>query len=163
MKVSDWIQFASLLGLVLALFFNYLQSRHISRQTEHQAATTKQATLQGLLAFQNGMAEAIFHDPELAAWHLGAKGIVVSSDLEARKIAFIFLRLNAHEGFFLSHRRGELDEQFWIGWKQTIAADFTVEEYRRTWTVARNYYAPAFARFIEELVRPDLKAAPAEA
>jgi hypothetical protein len=153
-KIPDWIQLASLVGLVLALFLNWLQFRHIARQTEHQAASTRQATLQGLLSFQNGLSEAVFRDSELAAWHLSAKGFTISSDEEAKRIAFVFLRLNAHEGFFLSHRRGELDEQFWIGWERTIEADFTVEEYRRTWIIARNYYAPDFVDFIDLLIPP---------
>lgn len=94
----------------------------------------------------------IQNDPVTFRWHIETRGFKVRDDSEARRIAFILLRLNVHEAKYLDHLEGAVGKQHWAAWESVVRLDFGITAYRNCWKTARALYAPAFVAFVDELL-----------
>jgi hypothetical protein len=159
MTFDDAIQIATLASVAIALILSLLQNRQILRQTRELAKQSSmlvetieyssyQATVAGDVSLSNLAAES----PELLRWHPAARGYSVGSNAANRKVLFAIVRLNAHEGNFLAHDTGRLNDDIWIPWSRVLETDMTIAEYRAVWPNARNFFAASFVSYVDSVI-----------
>jgi hypothetical protein len=153
MRVVDWVQVLSLLVVSIALVMSYLQVRHMARQSGIGSSSLRRTSYHALMASQGELAALFLRDdPVLVQWHLETRGFRVGDATEAKRIAFILLRLNMHEGTLLGHRDGVVSVEHWAAWENVIELDLADPAYRNCWPVARKLYARPFVEYVDAVI-----------
>jgi hypothetical protein len=162
-RLSDLLQVVSLAAVVVALLFNYSQTREAanqakeaSRQVILSTSALKRGAYQELTGYGANFNIVLFNSgPDLLSWFLASRGIPASpqSHEENLRHMFMFVRMDVHESVFMSRTEQLLEDDVWEGWKNVIEADVATPEFRTVWTVAERFYAVRFAAFVNSLIR----------
>jgi hypothetical protein len=160
-RLPDLLQVVSLAAVVVALLFNYGQTREAanqakeaSRQVVLSTSALKRGAYQELTGYAANFNSVLFTSgPDLLSWFLSSRGIPVSAHEENLRHMFIFVRMDVHESVFMSRMEQLLEDDVWVGWKNVIEADVATPEFRTVWTVAEKFYAVRFATFVNSLIR----------
>lgn len=163
MRLSDLLQVVSLAAVVVALLFNYNQTREAanqakeaSRQVILSTSALKRAAYQELTGYGASFNSVLFDSgPDLLSWFLSSRGVPASSQRHEENLRqmFMFVRMDVHESVFMSHMDQLLADDVWDGWKNVIGADVATPEFRTVWTVVEKFYAARFAAFVNSLIR----------
>ena len=161
MRLSDLLQVVSLAAVVVALLFNYGQTREAanqakeaSRQVIVSTSALKRGAYQELTGYAATFNSVLFNSgPDLLAWFLSSRGIPTSSHEQNLRHMYIFVRMDVHESVFMSRMEQLLEDDVWVGWKKVIEADAATPEFRTVWSVAEKFYAVRFATFVNTLIR----------
>jgi hypothetical protein len=163
MRFADWFQVLSLLVVSIALVLSYLQVRHVAQQSRIGSSSLQRTSYHALMAGQGELAALFLRDsPVLTRWHIETRGFKVGDAEEAKRIAFILLRLNMHEGTLLGHRAGVVSVEHWTAWENVIRLDLADPFYRRCWPVARTLYAQPFVEYVDAVIARQPSPGPAE-
>ncbi|GAA3925065.1 hypothetical protein [Actinoplanes auranticolor] len=153
MRFTDWIQALSLLVVSIALVLSSLQVRHMARQSRTASSSLRRSSYHALMAGQGELAALFLRDdPVLAQWHIRSRGFKVRDAAEAKRVAFVLLRLNMHEGTLLGHRDGVVSLEHWTAWENVIKLDLADQVYRDCWPVARTLYTRTFVEYVDRVI-----------
>jgi hypothetical protein len=158
--MSDLLQIVSLAAVVVALLFNYNQTREAanqakeaSRQVIVSTSALKRGAYQELTGYGANFNSVLFTSgPDLVSWFLSSRGIPVSSHEQNLRHMFMFVRMDVHESVFMSRAEQLLADDVWAAWKNVLEADAKTPEFRTVWTVAEKFYAERFAAFVNALI-----------
>jgi hypothetical protein len=148
MDLSNGVQIASGAAVALALLFNASQAREGARQTKSLRASLRQGTYLALV-HARGLYEVLLDRPDLLRAHLSSRGLPVTSTRANRRRLYALMKLDIHEGSFLSHRDGLLDAQLWEALCRAMMNDFRSPEIKRVWPKVSGFYAPEFGEFAD--------------
>lgn len=161
MRVGEWIQTLSLLGVVVALILGTLQLREVGRQSTALRDTLRQTAYEAMSMNHNEYRIAYLKDdPEMLRWHLESRGYPVSDVLGNKKTLYLLAKLDTHERSTLYNLDGLLPHDVWQGWLSVIKRDIDLPEFRLIWPNAKQFFAPTFVALIDELLA-ELPQAPA--
>jgi low affinity Fe/Cu permease len=166
MGFDNLIQVATLTTVAIALIISLSQNRQLIRQTREMArqtgeiarqtritvATIELSSYQSMIAGDGTLAQLAIGSAEMIRWHLAACGYPVGSDFSNKRALFAIMRLNAHEGNFLAHLAGNLNDDIWIPWSRVLKRDLAIPEYRAIWPNARSFFATSFVDYVDSVM-----------
>ena len=160
MQPIDLLQLISLIAVVITLLVTLVQTRQVARQTRELAYQTK--SLQGSLeqsiyqsvnsAHDEYRTMLMKDDRRMLSWYLSSRGYSISSLQENKRTLYVIIKLETHEGLYLSYMDGVLRLSVWEAWQEVLKADLKMPHFRSTWPAARQFYAKPFADFVDELM-----------
>jgi hypothetical protein len=146
--LSGCVQFLSVLGVIGALLVSFWQARQGARQTESLQKSVRQETYLALV-HARGFYEVLLNRPDLLRAHLSSRGLRVTSTRANRRRLYALMKLDIHEGSYLSQQDGLLDERLWQALCRAMVNDFRSPEIRKVWPKVKSFYAAEFRRFAE--------------
>ncbi|MEV6305290.1 hypothetical protein AB0M02_38160 [Actinoplanes sp. NPDC051861] len=153
MRLADILQILTFLAVLAALVLSYLQVRHVSRQSRIAATALERGAYHALVSNQREVTAVLLRDdPEMLCWHVEGRGFRVRDEAEAKRALYVLMRLNTHEGMFLSWRSGVAGDERWAAWRNVIAGDLAMPGFKGYWAECRLLYTASFARFIDEMI-----------
>jgi hypothetical protein len=153
MELSDWLQAASLIGVVVALMLSIRQLREMSVQTRSMTRTLEQTVYQQQLRAHADYRSLFFKDdPQLLAWHLRTRGYPVRDPEGNRRTLYVLIKLDEHEENYLSYSGGFLPGDVWTAWLEVLKADFRVRDFKEVWVNGKRFYATSFVDFIDNSI-----------
>jgi hypothetical protein len=92
-------------------------------------------------------------DRRMLRWYLSARGYRTSTHENNKRTLYVIIKLETHEGLYLSHMDGILRQSIWEAWLEVLKADLRIPEFRSTWPAAKRFYAKPFADFVDGLMQ----------
>jgi hypothetical protein len=142
----DILQIFSTLGVLITIFFVVWQTRglrKVARQKTYLA-----------MVHAHGLYELLVSQPDLLRAHLAARGLRASTPRANRRRLYALMKLDIHEGSYLSHQHKLLDGRLWPALQRAMINDFQSPEVRKVWPHVRRFYAADFGEFAEEHLTP---------
>jgi hypothetical protein len=159
-QLIDLLQLISLIAVVVTLLATLAQTRQVARQTRELSHQTR--SLQGSLeqsiyqsvnsAHDEYRTALMKDDRHMLRWYLSTRGYAVSSHQENKRTLYVIIKLETHEGIYLSHIDGTLRQSVWEAWLEVLRVDLEMPHFRSTWPAAKRFYAKPFAEFVDELM-----------
>ena len=150
MKISDWLQFASLLVVAVALLLTIRQIHEMSVQNHSMLKSLEQNSYKRLIQTNTTQRTAYLKDDaELLSWHLRTRGYATGKHDQNKRTLWLLVRLDVHEENYLEYLRGMLQESVWLPWVEVMRADFAVAEFPRVWANARRFFSDQFVRLVD--------------
>ena len=163
MRLIDLLQLISLIAVVVTLLVTLAQTRQVARQTRELSYQTK--SLQGSLeqsiyqsvnsAHDEYRTMLMKDDRRMLSWYLSTRGYATSGHQANKRTLYVIIKLETHEGLYLSYADGILRQSVWEAWEEVLKADLKIPHFRSTWPAAKRFYAKPFADFVDELMLKD--------
>ena len=160
MRLIDLLQLISLVAVVITLLATLAQTRQVARQTGELSRQTK--SLQGSLeqsiyqsvnsAHDEYRTVLMKDDRRMLSWYLSTRGYVVSGHQDNKRTLYVIIKLETHEGLYLSYTDGILRQSVWDAWQEVLRADLKIAHFRSTWPTAKRFYAKPFVDFVDDLM-----------
>ena len=119
---------------------------YVAREIHGNSRSTRQAAMQSaMLAAQTVMSLPV-RDRDLARVirvGLGAPDDLTEDEFDQFRY-WLFLVLRVHEGMFVQHKAGVIDDETWGARARTISFVFATPGGRRVWATASNVYRADF-------------------
>ncbi len=138
------------IGEVVGAFGVILTLGYLAVQIRQNSAVVRASTRQAISTMQAEVGYRLAQDAELraAALHFTHLDSTVS---EADLAGHFYLRalLRTYENQYHQYRDGTFDESIWVGYRNSMAQNFTGPETVKYWQVHRDLYSAEFAAFVE--------------
>jgi hypothetical protein len=161
MQLIGLLQLISFVAVVVTLLVTLAQTREVARQTRELSFQTR--SLQGSLEHSIYQSVNAAHDRyrtmlmkddrRMLNWYLSSRGYATSSHQQNKRTLYVIIKLETHEGVYLSYVDGVLRQSIWEAWREVLMADMRMPHFRSTWPTAKRFYAKPFVDFVDQLMR----------
>lgn len=142
MTVLNCVQIVSSLMIIAAFVVNARQAGSLRKDVRQKTYLA--------MVHARSLYDVLLSHPDLLRAHLTSRGLRVSSKRANRRRLYALLKLDIHEGSYLSRQDGLLDEELWQVLCRAMTSDFQSPELKKVWPQVRGYYRSDFADFADQ-------------